>query len=471
MKQLRLIFTMLICKTVLKLCRLFNRGGTTLPGKIARFLYPGMLDAIAAGFNVVFVTGTNGKTTTSRIIGKILEENGIGYISNRSGSNLVGGVFSTFIEHACINGKYSKKTALIEIDEAAFPVMADYLKPNILVVTNFFRDQLDRYGELYTTLGRVKEGMRKCPDATLILNADDSLSASLGRDEAGHKTVFYGFEPAACTAGGKAVNSDASFCVYCREKYEYSFNTYAHLGGFSCPSCGYARPEPNVGVAGILETTSDFSRVLLHLGKTAEGTGAQTHIEVTVNLPGLYNIYNALAAAACGYALGLPVETISAAMSTFECGFGRMEVIKDGGRTIRVILVKNPAGFNQVLGYLLMEEKPFNIAFLINDNLADGTDISWLWDVEFEKLTPVHGRVGMFIASGIRAEDMAVRLKYAGIPTDRISIMKDYGELINTALELLPPGGALYLLPSYTAMLDVRKVLNKRFKIKKFWEQ
>lgn len=470
MKQLRLIITILICKTVLKLCRLFNRGGTTLPGKIARFLCPGMLGVMAAGFNVIFVTGTNGKTTTSRIIGKILEENGIGYISNRSGSNLVGGVFSTFIEHARINGKFSNKTALIEIDEAAFPVMADYLKPNIIVVTNFFRDQLDRYGELYTTLGRVKEGITKCPGATLILNADDSLSASLGRDGADHKTVFYGFEPAACTSGSKAVNSDASFCVYCRERYEYSFHTYAHLGGFSCPSCGYTRPEPDVGVAGIFETTSDFSKILLRFGKTA-GNGAPTHIEATVNLPGLYNIYNALAAAACGYALGFPAETINTAMSTFECGFGRMEVIKDGGRTIRVILVKNSAGFNQVLSYLLMEEKPFNIAFLINDKIADGTDISWLWDVEFEKLMPAYGRIGMFIASGTRAEDMAVRLKYAGIPTDRISIMKDYGELVNTALELLPPGGTLYLLPSYTAMLDVRKVLNKRFKIKNFWEQ
>lgn len=463
--NLRLTLTIAISKLIIKACRLTNWGGTTLPGKIARKIYPDIVKAITEDFKTIMVTGTNGKTTTTRIIGQILEENGIEYITNKSGANLVGGIITTFIDSVDIHGKCHAKTALIEIDEAAFHAMSSFLEPDILVVTNFFRDQLDRYGELYTTLNGVKSGIQKSQKTRLILNADDSLCTSLGKDT-DKEVLYFGMNSDAHPGIEEATNSDALFCIYCKSKYEYSSRVYGHLGGFKCPSCGYQRPETSISCTKVTELTSSYSAMQFSI----ESSVVENDFHARVNLPGLYNIYNALAAVSCGHLLKLPVENTIKALDSFECGFGRMETINTAGRNIKVILVKNPTGFNQVLNYLLTEDQNMQLAFLINDKLADGTDISWLWDVDFEKLQKVQEKLDNIYTAGIRAEDMAVRLKYAGIFTDKINIIKDYSELINTGLSRTASGHNFYILPTYTAMLEIRKILKGKFGLKEFWK-
>lgn len=463
--NLRLYFTIAISKLTIKLCRLTKKGGTTLPGKVARKLYPDIVKVISRSFKTIMVTGTNGKTTTTRIIGQMLKENGIEYITNKSGANLVGGVITTFIDAVNFSGKCQAATALIEIDEAAFNVMSNYLEPDILVVTNFFRDQLDRYGELYTTLRGVKEGIEKGSKTKLVLNADDSLCASLGRDT-NHDSVYYGFDINAHEGVEEVANSDATFCIYCKTKYQYLNHVYGHLGTFTCPNCGYEKHATDITCVKVDELTSTHSQVRFTVGTAENGEVYSSK----VNLPGLYNIYNAMAAVACGHLMNLPVENSVKALGSFECGFGRMETIQAQGKNIQLILVKNPTGFNQVLNHLLTDERNMQIAFIINDNLADGTDISWLWDVDFEKLQGIQARTDFMYTSGQRAEDMAVRLKYAEIDASRISIVKDYRELIDTALSKTPEGHNLYILPTYTALLDIRNVLKEKFGLKEFWK-
>lgn len=462
--NIRKTFTISVSKASIILCRLLKRGGTSLPGKIALKIYPGIVEALAKNFFVIMVTGTNGKTTTTRIISQILKENSIEHITNISGANLVGGVITTFIEAVNLKGCSQAPIALIEIDEAAFKVISEYLNPDILLVTNFFRDQLDRYGELYTTLNGVREGIKKSKKTKLILNADDSLCASL--DSSGKEVIYYGFDKNAHPGIDEASNSDAMFCINCKTKYNYTNHVYGHLGGFACPNCGYKRPDSQVTCSKVEELTVSFSDILFSI----KGTKGNPNYSARVNLPGLYNIYNALAAVSCGYLLNLPVKNSIKALGSFESGFGRMETIEASGRFIRLILVKNPTGFNQVLNYLLTEDKSMQLAFLINDNLADGTDISWLWDVDFEKLENVQGKIGNVYASGIRAEDMAVRLKYAGIYADKINIVKDYKELIETGLWRTKKGHNFYILPTYTAMMEIREVLKKMYGLKEFWK-
>lgn len=491
----RLFFAILISKLAIKACRLVNLGGTSLPGEIARKIYPGIIQKLARGFRIIMVTGTNGKTTTTRIIGQILKYNGVEYITNRSGANLVDGIISTFIDNADFRGRYVCRTALLEIDEAAFNRMCDHIRPDILVVTNFFRDQLDRYGELYSTLRGVASGIRKSPGVSLVLNADDSLCSSLGRDIP-RETVYYGFDPDSYKGSEEAANSDAMFCIYCKTKYSYHNHIYGHLGDFSCPGCGYRRPAASTLCTKVTELTSSYSSIRFTVKSTSfkqwlpeKKRRIKRHAisycrmlarpsryrrvneyKARINLPGLYNIYNSLAAVACGQALKLPVEKSIKALNDFECGFGRMETINADGRIVKLILVKNPTGFNQVLNYIKTERQNIQLAFIINDRIADGADVSWLWDVEFEKLQSIQERISGIYTSGTRAEDMSVRLKYAGIFTDKINMQKDYGRLVAAGLSKTEEGGSFYILPTYTALLEIRKVLKRKFGLKEFWK-
>lgn len=466
--NLRLTFTIIITKLLIFILRIFKHGGTSLPGKVARKIYPDIIKVISKDFKIIMVTGTNGKTTTTRIIGKVLENNGVTYVTNKSGANLVSGVITTFIDSVDITGKSKASTALLEVDEAAFNVVTDFVQPDILVVTNFFRDQLDRYGELYSTLNNVRSGVEKSPNAKLVLNADDSLCVSLAHN-LDRDVIYYGFAHGATDSGESIENSDAVYCLYCKSRYEYSYQVYGHLGAFSCPNCGYSRPLPQVACLKVVDLNSSYSDIEFTLESTDDANERVSH-NARINLPGLYNIYNALAAASLGHLLGFPAGSIIKAMESFECGFGRMETIETNGKTIKIILVKNPTGFNQVLTYLLTETQEAQIAFIINDKLADGTDISWLWDVDFEKLEKIQENISMFYTSGIRAEDMAVRLKYAGIYTNKIALIKDHEELLIKALEKTQEGRTLYILPTYTAMLEIRKLLNKKFGLKEFWK-
>jgi len=466
--NLRLTFTIIITKILVFVLRILKSGGTTLPGKIARKLYPDIIKVISKDYKIIMVTGTNGKTTTTRIIGEILKVNGQDYITNKSGANLFGGIVTTFIDSVDLSGKAKAPIALIEVDEAAFNVVSDYIEPDFLVVTNFFRDQLDRYGELYSTLNSVKSGINKSSKTKLILNADDSLCASLGQDT-DKEVTYYGFANEAYQSKEKIVNSDAMFCIYCKNRYDYESHVYGHLGDFSCSSCGYQRPQTQVTCQKVEELNTSYSNVLFSIccNENAEDTKV---LQAKINLPGLYNIYNALAAATLGTVLELSSDNLVKALESFECGFGRMETITTHGKNIKVILVKNPTGFNQVLNFLMTEDKNMQIAFLINDKLADGTDISWLWDVDFEILEDAQKIIDNFYVSGTRAEDMAVRLKYAGIYSSKIHIVKNYEKLLEKGLSNTEDGHSFYILPTYTAMLDMRKVLKKKYGLKEFWK-
>lgn len=519
--RLRLIITILIGKILIVLCRLAKLGGTSFPGKIAERLYPDILEKLSSGLEIIMVTGTNGKTTTSRIIEKILQENKIQYITNKSGANLVNGVITAFIEAVDLLGKTDASTALIEIDEAAFSKICNSMVPHVLVVTNFFRDQLDRYGELYGTLNLVKKTAASFSNIKLVLNADDSLCASIGEDLV-NEVTYYGVNKEALagdtdTGAGAYVDAnidteadvavdtdadtdadtdtdvatdnntdnntstatytdanialnneannfkDAVFCLYCQSRYEYDYHIYGHLGGFKCPVCGYERPEADVSCIAVKEMGDTYTDIDMCFGEQIIGA--------KVNLPGLYNVYNALAAATCCYVLGFPEQNTVKALGSFESGFGRMETIAVNDKFLKLILVKNPTGFDQVLNFFIEQnDDNMQIAFVINDNAADGRDISWLWDVDFEKLQKISHKEPEFYVSGIRAEDMAVRLKYAGIDIDKITNIKDYDELVNKGLSNTKPGKCLYILPTYTAMLEFRKLLKERYKLHDFWE-
>lgn len=438
-------------------------GGTSLPGKLALIMFPLILKKISDRFQTILVTGTNGKTTTTRIIGQILEENHIRYITNKSGANLISGITTTFIEAVDYKGKSPVKIALIECDEATLKTVADHVGPEILIVTNFFRDQLDRYGELYTTLKDVAIAIEKTQKTKLILNADDSLCASLGRTPS-REVFYYGFGPDALQHTQAEMDSDAAYCLDCKTKYNYAYHIYGHLGGFSCPGCGYTRPDSFLTCSKVREPVNSNSSIELQV------SGLDNVCTARVNLPGLYNIYNALAAAACGLVLGFPMNTITDALSRFQCGFGRMETIRVSDRKIELILVKNPTGFNQAMQFLLTEKKNIQLAFAINDNPADGTDVSWLWDVDFEKLQDIQEYIECIHACGTRKEDLIIRLKYAGLPTDRIMMQHDYDSMIQTGLSRTEPGQSFYIFPTYTALLDIRKVLKKKFGLKEIWE-
>lgn len=458
---LRFRTAILAAKLSMFILRLLKSGGTSLPGKLALKIYPQMLDHLSALFRITMITGTNGKTTTSRIVASMMEQKGLKVIANKSGANLSSGITATLISALSPGGRPRYSHALLETDEAAFRTLAPRLRPETVIVTNFFRDQLDRFGELHTTVSNVQEGISRIPEAVLILNADDSLCASLGRNVP-NKVIYFGMGEGVYPEDGADLNSDAAFCIQCKSRYEYSSVTYGHLGHFRCPSCGYERPGTQVECSDILSYDNS--------GSTIEISGPGMKLTVRLALPGLYNVYNALAGTAYGLVLGLEEKEISAALSGFECGFGRMETVSVDDRQIRMILVKNPTGFNQVLRFLQNQDKPCVTAFAINDRLADGTDVSWLWDVDFEVLTLMGERIRTFYVSGIRAEDMAVRLKYAGIPESRIVLEKDYRTLISRALKDTGTGETLYILPTYTAMLDIRRVLRKRFGLKEFWK-
>lgn len=468
--KLKLFVTIVTTKILIIICRILKHGGTTLPGKVARIMFPNILDILSSDLTIIFITGTNGKSTTLRIIAKILEENKIKYISNKSGANLIAGIFSTFIGGSRLDGSIDAKAALIEIDEATFPIMADYLNPNILIVTNFFSDQSDRYGNVHTPVNRVKDGISKCKDTSVILNADDPLCASLS-DAVKGNVVFYGFDSSAFRADNKAQCDDIIPCINCNNRYEYTFGTYNHLGEYYCPSCGYKRPSPDVCITDIHELNSEYSKVSVKLSDNmVAANDANSIFDAAINLPGLYNIYNALPAVACGLILNIPLGKIINGVAHFENAFGRMETIKSGDKTIKLILVKNAVGCNQVLDYLLTDQNQCIIAFAINDKIADGTDISWIWDVDFEKFCTVQNKVTAFITSGTRTADIAVRLKYAGIAPEKIAVMNDYHSVIDISLQLLKHNQTLYLLPNYTALFDIRKHLGNKFKINKFWE-
>ncbi len=455
--NLRTILAVGVCKASGAILRKMGRGGTNLPGKLALKIHKGILGELSRNVNVTVVTGTNGKTTTSRMIEQAFSDAGLDYFANRSGANLLTGIIAVFAQHCTISGKCRHSHALIECDEAAFRTASQFLPVRALVVNNIFRDQLDRYGEITHTLEAIRTGISHIPDATLCLNADCSLTASLA-DGAKNRVVWFGVNVPIYKDAIKEL-SDAPYCIHCKTEYEYSYVTYGHLGGFSCPKCGYHKPDPDVAVTKVLDTGTEASDIELSFqGKTHE---------VHVNLPGGYNIYNAAAATSASLVAGISAETIVGALAQFECGFGRAEQFNLGRCQARMMLVKNPAGFNQVISLIAHSEEPCQLAFLLNDRFADGRDISWIWDVDFEALAAQEKRFTRIFVSGVRACDMALRLKYAGFPPERLNVIPEYPTLLDEI------GGSdipAFIMPTYTAMFDLRSEIGHRTNVKAFYE-
>lgn len=458
MNKIRMFIAVFVCKAATRLLRLLGRGATSLPGGLALKIAPTLLSELSRNIAVVMITGTNGKTTTARIVEHGFASTGKSFFSNKSGANLISGITGSFCMNATCLGKEKKEYAVIECDEAAFRTVSLYVKPKVLIVTNIFRDQLDRFGEITHTLGSIEVGIGNTPDTTLVLNGDCSLTYSLAEKFPLHKIVSFGVDTAIYKEAVHEI-SDASYCIRCKHKYEYDYITFGHLGGFRCPNCGYTRPVANVAAKQILHLSEDSSHILLKL--------FDHEFESEINLPGGYNIYNACAAAAALSLMKLDNLQIASALSGFECGFGRMEKMKIAGTDMRIILVKNPAGCNQVLNFLSENETPTMFAICLSDNAADGRDISWIWDVEFERLYAHKEHLTGLIVSGIRRDDMALRLKYAGFAEDEITVIATFDAMMERLVDQPSP---VCIMPTYTAMMELRAGIAKKYGIKDFWE-
>ena len=454
--MIRVMLSILACKLCRRALRLLGRGGTDFPGRVALKLCPNVLGVLAKNVTTVLVTGTNGKTTTSRMIEQVLADAGISYFANKSGANLLSGVTAEFAAHSTLTGKCKYDYALIEADEAAFKAISRFVDARVVAVTNVFRDQLDRYGEVSHTLDNIRIGISHSKHAVLCLNADDSLSGSLG-EGVDNQVLYYGVDtPIYKTRVAEL--SDAPYCLHCKHAYVYDYVTYGHLGGYRCPNCGYRRPTPQVSVAKVLVSDAQCSKVEFALdGKT---------VPATINLPGGYNIYNAATAMTVAQALELDPKQAAQSLGTFSCGFGRMERFDIRGASLRMILIKNPAGCNQVLNFLTDTAEPFVFVACLNDRAQDGKDVSWIWDVDFERLVAME-QLEKIVVSGVRADDMAMRFKYAGMPTDKIEVIRDYSQLVKSLIQEDKP---VYIMPTYTAMLGLRGVISKEYGFKAFWE-
>ena len=454
--SLKTMSAIALCKGLRSFSRLVHKGGTAMPGRYAMKICPELLGTVAKNVKVVAVTGTNGKTTSARIIEDAFEREGLSYFSNRSGANLISGITTEFVLNSGLDGKNRCEYAVIECDEGAAKAVFPQMKPDVVMVTNLFSDQLDRYGDVTNTLDNIREALKGSPDSLLCLNADCALTASLAKDLP-NKVLFYGVDPGAVPAKELAENSDARHCIRCGAKLEYNYVNYGHLGSYSCPGCGYQRPEPDFAITAVLSQRADSSIVIIE----AEG---EKH-EARVNLPAMYNVYNALGSVAALRGMGLTMEAALRAIGSFKCGFGRMEQFKLGEKGSRMMLVKNPAGCDQVIDFLQNIEEDFVLAVALNDRTGDGKDISWVWDAGFEKLAQMKN-LSRVIACGDRAWDMALRLKYAGVENAKIEVRQDYDELVKWLEAQDKPA---FLMPTYSAMMDMRAAIVRRIGGSDFW--
>ncbi|HZG50041.1 MAG TPA: MurT ligase domain-containing protein [Thermoleophilaceae bacterium] len=435
--------------------RLGRSGGTTAPGRMLLRLSPGALGRMAGELQAgsVLVSATNGKTTSSAMLAEALERGGRQVVHNRAGSNMAWGVATALLDAGAEPGQLG----IFEVDEAWLPHVAHDLEPRLLLLSNLFRDQLDRYGELELIADRWAQLVAELDGrARFVLNADDPLVADLGRDRQG--VTYYGVEDDSQALLGMQHAADSKHCRNCGTPYEYEAIYLGHLGRYSCPGCGRKRPPADVAAVRVELDGMTGSRVGL---RTPHG-----ELSLRLPLPGLYNVYNAVAAAATALELGVPLAGVGAALEGFSGSFGRVETIEVAGRRVSILLIKNPAGANEVLRTLLLEPGRLDLWIALNDRTADGRDISWVWDADFELLA---GRVQRVTCSGTRAEEMALRLKYAGID-GAVAVERELEASLDSAVAAAADGARLYALPTYTALLDLRELLARRGLAKRWSE-
>ena len=445
-------------------------GGTTLPGRILLRLEPGAIARLGAGLKqgTTIVSATNGKTTTAGMIAAILAAEGRAPVHNRAGSNMTWGVATALLEQRGEEG-------LFEVDEAWLPKVVRDLDPSLIVLGNLFRDQLDRYGEMEALADEWAKTVTEREGKTaFVLNADDPLIADLGRD-AGERprrgVLYFGIDDHSQALPELQHAFDAKHCRRCGHPYAYEAAFVGHLGHYSCPNCGAQRPRPDVAATAIELRGMEGSAVTV---RVPDG-----EIKFELPLPGLYNVYNALAAIAAGLRLGVDPARIGAALAGARAAFGRVETIAVGDVAVSILLIKNPAGANEVLRTLRLEagSGPIDLWIALNDRIADGRDVSWVWDADFELLG---GDVRRVVCSGTRAPEMALRLKYAGWPTNRIEVIPGIETSLDRAVatvgDIYPAIGGqksparLFALPTYTALIELRRLLADRGLAKEFWQ-
>jgi UDP-N-acetylmuramyl tripeptide synthase len=442
--------------------RLKVGGGTALPGLVAQRIDPAIVPQMASrlGRGSVIVTGTNGKTTTARLLRGIVRAAGLRAVANRAGSNLMRGIAAALAESANLDGGFAaagRRIGVFEVDEATVPEVARALAPRLVLFTNLFRDQLDRYGEVEHVAAVWRDAIGALGgSATVVLNADDPSIASLAQ-AAGGRVVLYGLEDTSRGVDRLEHAADARWCSACGGELSYATVFYGHLGHWRCSACGASRSTASVAATRV------------------EPEGVDTHLtialpggEVSALLPlaGLYNAYNVLAAVTAAWALDIAPDAIERGLRSFTAAFGRQERLALAGRQVQVILAKNPAGLNEVLRTITADGGQKDVALFLNDDIADGRDVSWIWDVDFELLA---GKVRSLTVSGRRAWDMALRLKYGGLDS-LPGVEENTAAALRRALRGTSEDGTLYVIPTYTAMLQVRELLARWARRPAFWE-
>jgi lipid II isoglutaminyl synthase (glutamine-hydrolysing) len=447
-----------VARTVGRLSRRLGRGGgTSAPGKVLLRIRPGAIERLAAGLpeGAIIISATNGKTTTARLVAECLSSAGLRTVANGAGANLLSGVATALLDGAA--RRPPPQIGLFEVDEAALPEVTRRLAPRVIVLMNLFRDQLDRYGELESIAQTWADLVARLPDETiLVLNADDPTVAELA--DGRHRTVFFGVDDPSVALDALPHAADSTRCRRCGEPLVYRSVTLGHMGDWACSACDAVRPLRDVAIERVVLEDTRGSRITL---RTPKGP-IETHIAV----PGIHNAYNAAAAAAAALALDLPVGLIGTALAAGQAAFGRAERVTVSDREAVILLAKNPAGANTTVQTVLLDPQPLNILVALNDRTADGTDVSWIWDVDYEPLLP---RLATLTVTGDRAYDMALRFAYAGFPRERIRVETDPARAFDVGLGDVDAGATLYVLPTYTAMLELRAILARRGLVGEFW--
>ncbi len=438
MNRLRLALAVIVAKTIAAVVRYLNLGSASvLPGAIASRFHPQLLSLLSSQVSrgVILIVGTNGKTTTSLLLRKMLETQGYKIVHNASGANLINGLIAVLLEHGNLMGKLTADYAILEVDENVLPLVLQQCQPKYILGLNLFRDQLDRYGEVDSISERWQKAIAPLPpETTIILNGDDPSLSYLGQ-QLSQQVLYFGLQEPELYLEEMSHAVDSIYCPRCGHLLNYEGVYLSHLGDFHCPSCGFAKSPLAV-------KSGEWPQILI----------------------GVYNKYNTMAAGLLAQTMGISIDDIKETIKNFQAAFGRSEILEVEGKQVRILLSKNPVGMNETIravNEIKAQGKASTTLMVLNDRIPDGTDVSWIWDVDTEKLVSLGGKI---IVSGDRVYDMALRLEYSTMGNDdfQLIVKEDLQEAIATALEETPPEETLHIIPTYSAMLEVRQVLTGR---------